>query len=184
VKLFEDADASGVMDCLVFRLPFRPSLRAKSACGAADRQTHSAEIACETLPILGESMPTMRYIQITSQEPIRVIDVVTQIHYLLTPGEGANPDAKFWDLTIGGEVLSSGDQRDKVHLLSSTRVAALFQALQTLSWESLEAQAKMSLDMMPGWHVRLQPEFENSRFLRPGESKGYAISDFAKTVFT
>jgi len=118
----------------------------------------------------------MRYIQITSQEPIRVLDVVTQIHYLLTPGEGANPNAKFWDLTLGGEEISSGDPRDKIHLLSSTRVTALFQELQTLSWESLDAQARMGLDMMPGWHVGLQPEFEKLRdFFAQASQKGYAI---------
>src|SRR5688500_34128 len=108
-------------------------------------------------------MPSMRYIQIASHEPIKVIDVVTQVHYLLTSGEAPNPDATFWDLTVGGVAISSGDERYSAHLLSSKRVAALANALRTQTWESLEVRAKANLDMFPGWQEGLRPEFETLR---------------------
>jgi hypothetical protein len=108
-------------------------------------------------------MPTLRYLQITSREPINVIDVVTQIHYLLTPGEAANPDATFWDLTIGGVEISSGGENDNIHFLSSKRVTDLANDLQTQSWETLEVIAKANFDMMPGWQEGLRPEFEKLR---------------------
>jgi hypothetical protein len=118
----------------------------------------------------------MRYIQITSQEPIKVIDVVTQVHYLLTSGEAPNPDATFWDLTAGGVVISSGDERYSAHLLSSKRVTALSNALRSQTWESLEVRAKASYDMYPGWQEGLRPEFEKLRdFLLDASEKEYAV---------
>jgi hypothetical protein len=118
----------------------------------------------------------MRFIQITSHEPIKVIDVSTQIHFLLTPGEARNPDAPFRDLTVGGVEISSGDERHRAHLLSSKRVIALSNALRTQMWESLEATAKAGQDMAPGWHVGLRPEFEKLRdFFLDASEKEYAV---------
>ena len=121
-------------------------------------------------------MPPVRYIQITSHEPIKVIDVVSQVHYLLTPGEAPNPDAPFWDLTAGGVEISSGDERHRAHLLSSHRVTALSDALQTQTWEALEVEANNNLDICPGWHVGLRPEFEKLRdFFLDASEKACAV---------
>lgn len=125
---------------------------------------------------LGTSMRSMRYIQITSHESIKVIDVVTQVHYLLTPGEAPDPVATFWDLTVGGVPISSEDERHSAHLLSSKQVTALATALRTQTWESLEANAKASCDMFPGWQEGLRPEFEKLRdFFLDASEKGYAV---------
>ena len=122
------------------------------------------------------SKPSMLYIQITTQEPIKVIHVSTQVHYLLTPGEARDPDATFRDLTVGGVEVSGGDKSHSAHYLSSERVTALTNALQTLSWESLEAEAKAGCDMMPGWHVGLQPDFEKIRdFFSDASEKRCAV---------
>jgi hypothetical protein len=121
-------------------------------------------------------MFSTRYIQITSHEAIKAIDVSTQIHFLLTPGEARNPDAPFRDLTVGGVDISGEDERYNIHLLSSKRVTTLANALQTQSWESLDKQAKAGQDIMPGWHVGLRPDFENLRdFFSDASEKGYAV---------
>ena len=121
-------------------------------------------------------MLSQRYIQITSQEPIACVDVVTQIHYLLTPGEVPNRDATFWDLTAGGISVAIKDESHFAHLLTSERVSELSDAMLKLSWEELERRAKSNHDMMPGWHERLRPEFEKLRdFLVGVSKKGIAV---------
>ena len=123
-------------------------------------------------------MPSMRYIQITSHEPIKAIDVSTQIHFLLTPGEGRSPDTPFTDLTVGGVDISGEDEKYIVGLLSSKRVATVAKALQTQSWESLDKEAKSGTDIYPpgSWHVGLRPDFENLRnFFSDASEKGYAV---------
>ena len=123
-------------------------------------------------------MPSMRYIQITSHEPIKAIDVSTQIHFLLTPGEARGPDTPFTDLTVGGVDISGEDEKYNVRLLSSKRVATVAKALQTQSWESLDKEAKAGMDIYPpgSWHVGLRPDFENLRdFFSDASEKGYAI---------
>ena len=94
-------------------------------------------------------MPSMRYIQITSHEPIKAIDVSTQIHFLLTPGEAGGPDTPFTDLTVGGVDISGEDEKCNVHVLSSNRVATVAKALRTQSWESLDKEAKAGTDIYP-----------------------------------
>ena len=123
-------------------------------------------------------MPSMRYIQITSHEPIKAIDVSTQIHFLLTPGEARGPDTPFTDLTVGGVDISGEDEKYNVRLLSSKRVATVAKALQTQSWESLDKVAKAGQDIYPpgSWHVGLRPDFENLRdFFSDASKKGYAV---------
>jgi hypothetical protein len=123
-------------------------------------------------------MYSMRYIQITSNEPIKAIDVSTQIHFLLTPGEARGPDTPFTDLTVGGVAVSGEDEEYKVHLLSSKRVATVANALQTQSWESLDKRAKADQDIYPpgSWHLGLRPDFENLRdFFSDASEKGYAV---------
>ena len=121
-------------------------------------------------------MPSMRYIQITSHEPIKAIDVSTQIHFLLTPGEARGPDTAFTDLTVRGVDISGEDERYRAHLLSTKRVTTLANALQSQSWESLEKQAEAGGDIAPGWHVGLRPDFENLRdFFSDASEKGYAV---------
>ena len=123
-------------------------------------------------------MASMRYIQITLHEPIKVIDVVTQIRFLLTPGESLPllRDSTFWDLIGGGVPICSEDERHSAHVLSSQRVKALAAALRTQSWESLEVSAKASGDLAPGWHEGLRPEFEKLRdFFFEASEKGYAV---------
>ncbi len=120
----------------------------------------------------------MRYIQITSHESIKAIDVSTQIHFLLTPGEGRSPDTPLTDLTVGGVDISGDDEKYNVRLLSSKRVATVAKALQTQSWESLDRVAKAGTDIYPpgSWHVGLRPDFENLRdFFSDAGEKGYAI---------
>jgi hypothetical protein len=127
----------------------------------------------------------MRYIQINSQEPIRVIDVRTQIHYLLTPGETPNRNATFWDLTAGGVAISSGDERHTAYWLSSKLVTALSIALRTQTWELLEVSAKANSDMCPGWHEGLKSEFEKLRdfFLDASANKYAVLRVSSKDVF-
>ena len=121
-------------------------------------------------------MPSLRYIQITSQEPIASVDIVTQIHYLLTPGEASNPDATFWDLTVGGIPIATRDKSHNVFLLTSKRISDLSEAILTQSWEDLERRAELNLDMVPGWHKGLRPEFEKLRdFLVGVSKKGNAV---------
>lgn len=121
-------------------------------------------------------MASLRYIQITSQEPIACVDVVTQIHYLLTPGEAPNPNATFWDLTVGGIPVESNDESHNVHLLTSERVVELSEAILAQSWEELERIAESNLDMVPGWHKGLRPEFEKLRdFLVGVRKRGNAV---------
>ncbi len=123
-------------------------------------------------------MPSMRYIQITSHEPIKAIDVSTQIHFLLTPGEARGPDTPFTDLTVRGVDISGEDEKYNVRLLSSKRVATVAKALQTQSWESLDKVAKAGTDIYPpgSWHVGLRPDFENLRdFFSDASEKGYAV---------
>lgn len=128
---------------------------------------------------LGEaSMPSMRYIQISSHEPIKAIDVSTQIHFLLTPGEARGPDTPFTDLTVGGVDISGEDEKYNVRLLSSKRVATVAKALQAQSWESLDKVAKAGQDIYPpgSWHVGLRPDFESLRdFFSDASEKGYAV---------
>jgi hypothetical protein len=122
-------------------------------------------------------MPSMRYVQITPHEPIKVIDVVTQVQYLFMPGEGApDPDATFWDLIVGGVAISSGDERHSAHLLSSKRVTALANALRTQTWESLEVEAKAGCDLPPRALEGLRPEFEKLRdFFLDASKKELAV---------
>lgn len=124
-------------------------------------------------------MPSMRYIQITSHEPIKAIDVSTQIHFLLMPGEGRpDRDNPFYDLTVGGVDISGEDEKYNVCLLSCKRVATVAKALQTQSWESLDKEAKAGTDIYPpgSWHVGLRPDFENLRdFFSDASEKGYAV---------
>jgi hypothetical protein len=87
-------------------------------------------------------MPYLRYISIASKSAINSIDVVTQLHYLLTPGESPNPEATFWDLTIGGTPIDTGDDTHRTALLTSQRVSDLAEALQNKSWEELERIAE------------------------------------------
>ena len=123
-------------------------------------------------------MPSMRYIQITSNQPINAIDVSTQIHFLLTPGEARVPDTPFTDLTVRGVDISGEDEKYNVRLLSSKRVATVAKALQTQSWESLDKVTKAGTDIYPpgSWHVGLRPDFENLRdFFADASEKGYAV---------
>jgi hypothetical protein len=124
-------------------------------------------------------MHSLRYIQITSHEPIQVIDVESTIRWLLMPGEGRpDPDATFFDLTVGGVDISGEDEKYNVGLLSSKRVATVAKALQTQSWESLDKEAKAGTDIFPpgSWHVGLRPDFENLRdFFSVASEKGYAV---------
>jgi Domain of unknown function (DUF1877) len=121
-------------------------------------------------------MSSQRYIQITLQEPIAFIDVETQIHFLLTPGEAQNPASTFWELTVGGIPVIGGDESHKAHLLTSMRVKELSASMLKLSWEELEQSAKSSCDMVPGWHEVLRPEFEKLRdFFADVSKKGNAI---------
>jgi hypothetical protein len=107
---------------------------------------------------------------------INSIDVVTQLHYLLTPGESSNPDAMFWDLTIGGTQIDAGDQAHRIALLTSKRVSELAEKLQNTSWEELERDAESGCDMMPGWHKGLRPEFEKLReFMNQASQNGNAV---------
>jgi hypothetical protein len=121
-------------------------------------------------------MRYFRFISITSTGEINSIDVVTQLHYLLTPGESANPEATFWDLTIGGTHLDAGDQAHRIALLTSQRVSDLAKALQNMQWEELERVAESGCDMMPGWHNGLRPEFEKLReFMNRASCNGNAV---------
>lgn len=122
------------------------------------------------------SMPTLRYIHINSEDSVSAIDVVTQLHYLLTPGEAPNPDAPFWDLTVGGTPLSTGDESNDIYLLTTERVSQLANALQNESWEKLERIAENNHDMIPGWHRDLRPDFERIRdFMTNASHKGNAV---------
>ncbi len=121
-------------------------------------------------------MPTLRFIRITSKETVNVLDVVTQLHYLLTPGEGPNPEAPYWDLTVGGTRVSTGDESHYVHLLTSDHVSKLAVALQNESWERLERIAENSQDMIPGWHKGLRSDFEKIRdFMANASRNGNAV---------
>jgi hypothetical protein len=122
-------------------------------------------------------MASVRYVQLALHEAIKAIDVVSQIHFLLMPGEGApDPDNPFCDLTVGGVDISGEDGKYHVHLLSSKRVTTLANTLLTRSWESLDEEARAGCDMPPGWHVGLRPDFENLRdFFSDASEKGYAV---------
>ncbi len=121
-------------------------------------------------------MPSLRYIHISLKGTIDTVDVVTQLHYLLTPGEVPNPDAKFWDLTIGGTLIKTGDGSHDLHLLTCQQVSNLADALRKESWENLERVAENNHDMMPGWHHGLRPEFEKLRdFMAHASKDGDAV---------
>jgi hypothetical protein len=55
-------------------------------------------------------------------------------------------------------------------------VPELAEALQNKSWEELERIAENNLDMMPGWHNGLRPEFEKLRdFMNQASQNGNAV---------
>jgi Domain of unknown function (DUF1877) len=121
-------------------------------------------------------MPHLRYVAVSNAGGMMSLDVVTQLHYLLTSGECASPEARFWDLTIGGTPIDTGDQKNRVVLLTSQRVSELAEALQNQSWNELERTAEASLDIMPGWHRGLRPEFEKLRdFMNQARQNGHAV---------
>jgi hypothetical protein len=121
-------------------------------------------------------MNSLRYIQITANEPIAFVDVPTRIHYLLMPGEVPNRNSPFWDLTIGGTPVATGDASDNVHLITCERVSELAEELQKRLWGELETRAQSNHDMMPGWYEGLKPEFERLRdFFVSVSKKGNAI---------